>query len=177
MYLISYCRCWTMGGQGRTVDFRNTVIIMTSNLGSQQIQEMSANNDYEGMKQVVMDIVATHFRPEFINRVDETVVFHPLAKDQIRDIAKIQLQHLAARLHEQDFTMEISDEAIDVLGDAGFDPVYGARPLKRAIQQYLENPLAQMILKGEYMPGDVISIAAGDSELVFEPAERARQAG
>jgi ATP-dependent Clp protease ATP-binding subunit ClpB len=163
--------------QGRTVDFRNTVIIMTSNLGSQQIQEMSANNDYEGMKQVVMDIVATHFRPEFINRVDETVVFHPLAKDQIRDIAKIQLQHLAARLHEQDFTMEISDEAIDVLGDAGFDPVYGARPLKRAIQQYLENPLAQMILKGEYMPGDVISITADGSELVFVPVEHAQLAG
>ena len=163
--------------QGRTVDFRNTVIIMTSNLGSQQIQEMSANNDYEGMKQVVMDIVATHFRPEFINRVDETVVFHPLAKDQIRDIAKIQLQHLSARLQEQDFTMQISDEAIDVLGEAGFDPVYGARPLKRAIQQYLENPLAQMILKGEYMPGDVINITANDSELEFVPAERAQQAG
>ena len=163
--------------QGRTVDFRNTVIIMTSNLGSQQIQEMSANNDYEGMKQVVMDIVATHFRPEFINRVDETVVFHPLAKDQIRDIAKIQLQHLSARLQEQDFTMQISDEAIDVLGEAGFDPVYGARPLKRAIQQYLENPLAQMILKGEYMSGDVINITANDSELEFVPAERAQQAG
>lgn len=163
--------------QGRTVDFKNTVIIMTSNLGSQQIQEMSANNDYEGLKQVVMEIVSQHFRPEFINRVDETVVFHPLAKDQIRDIAKIQLQHLAARLHEQDFTMKISDEAIDVLGDAGFDPVYGARPLKRAIQQYLENPLAQMILKGEYMPGDVISIAAVDSELVFEPAERVQLVG
>jgi len=163
--------------QGRTVDFRNTVIIMTSNLGSQQIQEMASNNDYEGMKQVVMDIVATHFRPEFINRVDETVVFHPLAKEQIRDIAKIQLQHLAARLQEQDFNLQVSDEAIDVLGEAGFDPVYGARPLKRAIQQYMENPLAQMILKGEYIPGDVISITADDAELVFVPAERAQQAG
>ena len=162
--------------QGRTVDFRNTVIIMTSNLGSQQIQEMSVNNDYEGMKQVVMEIVSQHFRPEFINRVDETVVFHPLAKDQIRDIAKIQLQHLSARLLDQDFNMQISDEAIDVLGDAGFDPVYGARPLKRAIQQYLENPLAQMILKGDYMPGDVINIAANDSELVFVPVEHVQQA-
>ena len=162
--------------QGRTVDFRNTVIIMTSNLGSQKIQEMSTNNDYDGMKQVVMEIVSQHFRPEFINRVDETVVFHPLAKEQIRDIAKIQLQHLGARLHDQDFTMNISDEAIDVLGEAGFDPVYGARPLKRAIQQYLENPLAQMILKGEYMPGDVINIDAHDSELMFVPAERIQQA-
>ena len=163
--------------QGRTVDFRNTVIIMTSNLGSQQIQAMATDNDYEGMKKVVMEIVATHFRPEFINRVDETVVFHPLLKEQIRDIAKIQLQHLGKRLQEQDFTLQISDEAIDVLGEAGFDPVYGARPLKRAIQQYLENPLAQMILKGDYMPGDVIDIAAGDSELVFVPVERAQQAG
>ena len=162
--------------QGRTVDFRNTVIIMTSNLGSQQIQEMSVNNDYEGMKQVVMDIVSQHFRPEFINRVDETVVFHPLAKDQIREIAKIQLQLLAMRLHDQDFTMQISDEAIDILGEAGFDPVYGARPLKRAIQQYLENPLAQMILKGEYMPGDVINITANESELEFVPVERILQA-
>jgi len=162
---------------GRTVDFRNTVIIMTSNLGSQQIQELSANNDYEGMKQVVMDIVTQNFRPEFINRVDETVVFHPLIKEQIRDIAKIQLQHLAARLQEQDFNMQISDEAIDVLGEAGFDPVYGARPLKRAIQQYLENPLAQMILKGDYMPGDVINISADNSELVFVPVERVQRAG
>mgnify|MGYP000739875799 FL=1 len=163
--------------QGRTVDFKNTVIIMTSNLGSQQIQELSADNDYEGMKQVVMDIVAQNFRPEFINRVDETVVFHPLEKDQIRDIAKIQIQHLAARLHDQDLTLQISDEAIDVLGDAGFDPVYGARPLKRAIQQYLENPLAQMILKGDYMPGDVINITVSNAELEFVPIERVKQAG
>ena len=162
--------------QGRTVDFRNTVIIMTSNLGSQQIQEMASEDDYEGMKKVVMEIVATHFRPEFINRVDETVVFHPLKKEQIRDIAKIQLQHLSARLQEQDFTLQISDEAIDILGEAGFDPVYGARPLKRAIQQYLENPLAQMILKGEYLPGDVIEVNAGDSELVFVPVEHVKQA-
>ncbi len=163
--------------QGRTVDFRNTVIIMTSNLGSQKIQEMASENDYEGMKRVVMEIVAQNFRPEFINRVDETVVFHPLAKEQIRDIAKIQLQHLGARLQDQDFTLQIDDAAIDVLGEAGFDPVYGARPLKRAIQQYLENPLAQMILKGDYMPGDVISITANNAELEFMPVERVQQAG
>ncbi len=163
--------------QGRTVDFKNTVIIMTSNLGSQQIQEMSSNNDYEGMKQVVMDIVSQHFRPEFINRVDETVVFHPLGREQIREIAKIQMQQLDARLQEQDFTLHISEEAIDILGEAGFDPVYGARPLKRAIQQYLENPLAQMILNGDYMPGDVINIVANGSELEFVPAERIELAG
>lgn len=162
--------------QGRTVDFRNTVIIMTSNLGSQQIQELSTEKDYEGMKRVVMEIVAQNFRPEFINRVDETVVFHPLAKEQIREIAKIQLQQLDSRLQEQDFTLQISDEAIDVLAEAGFDPVYGARPLKRAIQQYLENPLAQMILKGDYMPGDVINISASDSGLNFLPVERAKVA-
>ncbi|MBE9563682.1 MAG: ATP-dependent chaperone ClpB [Proteobacteria bacterium] len=163
--------------QGRTVDFRNTVIIMTSNLGSQQIQELSANGDYDGMKKVVMEIVSQNFRPEFINRVDETVVFHPLAKDQIRDIAKIQLQHLASRLEDQEYTLHISDEAIDILGDAGFDPVYGARPLKRAIQKYLENPLAQMILKGDYLPGDVINISVNNSELVFVPVERVQQVG
>ena len=128
------------------------------------------------MKQVVMDIVSQHFRPEFINRVDETVVFHPLGREHIRNIAKIQLQHLDQRLQEQDFTLEISEEAIDVLGEAGFDPVYGARPLKRAIQQYLENPLAQMILRGEYMPGDVISVTANNSELEFVPVERVQQA-
>jgi ATP-dependent Clp protease ATP-binding subunit ClpB len=167
--------------QGRTVDFRNTVIIMTSNLGSQQIQEMSSGINgegvgYEGMKNVVMDIVSQHFRPEFINRIDEAVVFHPLAREQIREIAKIQLQHLDQRLHEHDFTMQISDEAIDMLGKAGFDPVYGARPLKRAIQQYLENPLAQMILRGDYMPGDVIKVTVKDSELQFESVDRIKKA-
>jgi ATP-dependent Clp protease ATP-binding subunit ClpB len=167
--------------QGRTVDFRNTVIIMTSNLGSQQIQEMSSGVNgegvgYEGMKNVVMDIVSQHFRPEFINRIDEAVVFHPLGREQIREIAKIQLQHLDQRLHEQDFTLQISDEAIDMLGKAGFDPVYGARPLKRAIQQYLENPLAQMLLRGDYMPGDVIKVTVNNSELQFEAVDRIQKA-
>jgi len=163
--------------QGRTVDFRNTVIVMTSNLGSQKIQEMAGDNDYAAMKNVVMDIVSQHFRPEFINRVDETVVFHPLGREHIREIAKIQLQQLDQRLNEQDFTLQISDEAIDMLGEAGFDPVYGARPLKRAIQQYLENPLAQMILRGDYMPGDVISVGVEGKELTFMSAEKVKQAG
>jgi len=162
--------------QGRTVDFRNTVIIMTSNLGSQQIQEMSSKEDYEGMKDVVMGIVSQHFRPEFINRVDETVVFHPLGREQIRKIARIQLRHLHERLKERDFELNISDAAIDMLGEAGFDPVYGARPLKRAIQQSLENPLAEMLLQGDYLPGDTIGIDVRDGELVFQPAVRAQEA-
>jgi len=153
--------------QGRTVDFRNTVIIMTSNLGSQQIQELSTSGDYEGMKKVVMDIVGQHFRPEFINRVDETVVFHPLSRKQIRSIAKIQIEHLRQRLHDQDITIKLSEAALDKLGEAGFDPVYGARPLKRAIQQYLENPLAQQLLQGEYIAGDTIEVGVKDDELTF----------
>ena len=151
-------------GHGRTVDFRNTVIVMTSNLGSHLIQEMAGEDDYAAMKAAVMQVVGTHFRPEFINRVDETVVFHPLKKDQIRGIAEIQLQGLKARLAERDLELEISDAFMERLVDAGFDPVYGARPLKRAIQQELENPLAQQLLAGKYQPGEVITVDLdGDS--------------
>ncbi|MBT8127356.1 MAG: ATP-dependent chaperone ClpB [Gammaproteobacteria bacterium] len=153
--------------QGRTVDFRNTVIIMTSNLGSHQIQDLSVQGDYEGMKQAVMDIVGQHFRPEFINRVDETVVFHPLGREQIRSIANIQIDHLRRRLQEKDISLDVSDAALDKLGEAGFDPVYGARPLKRAIQHYLENPLAQQLLVGEYVAGDVIRVDVKDGEITF----------
>jgi ATP-dependent Clp protease ATP-binding subunit ClpB len=153
--------------QGRTVDFKNTVIIMTSNLGSHQIQELSVANDYEGMKKAVMDIVGQHFRPEFINRVDETVVFHPLGREQIRSIANIQIEHLHQRLQEKDIALDVSEAALDKLGEAGFDPVYGARPLKRAIQQYLENPLAQRLLVGDYIEGDVIRVDLKDGEISF----------
>jgi ATP-dependent Clp protease ATP-binding subunit ClpB len=153
--------------QGRTVDFRNTVIIMTSNLASQQIQEMSAAGDYEGVKKAVMEIVGQHFRPEFINRVDETVVFHPLGREQIRTIANIQIEHLRKRLQEKDIVLEVSDAALDKLGEAGFDPVYGARPLKRAIQQRLENPLAQQLLTGEFIAGDTISVDVRDDQITF----------
>ncbi|MDH5712169.1 MAG: AAA family ATPase, partial [Gammaproteobacteria bacterium] len=163
--------------QGRTVDFRNTVIIMTSNLGSQQIQEMSTSGDYEGMKKVVMDIVGQHFRPEFINRVDETVVFHPLGREQIRSIAKIQIEHLRKRLADLDIAIELSESALDKLGEAGFDPVYGARPLKRAIQQYLENPLAQQLLLGEYMAGDTIEVDVKNDELVFSKSQPMKAVG
>ncbi|MFT5335778.1 MAG: ATP-dependent Clp protease ATP-binding subunit ClpB [Halioglobus sp.] len=145
-------------GQGRTVDFRNTVIVMTSNLGSDIIQEMAGDENYEQIKSAVMTVVGSHFRPEFINRIDESVVFHPLIKEQIRSIAEIQLQSLRARLSEREITLELSDSFMDALVDAGFDPVYGARPLKRAIQQKLENPLAQGILAGGFQSGSVVVV-------------------
>ena len=154
-------------GQGRTVDFRNTVVAMTSNLGSHLIQEMAAQDDHETMKAAVMDVVGTHFRPEFINRVDESVVFHPLQVEQIRGIAVIQLKDLQTRLAERELSLQISDAFMDRLVLAGFDPVYGARPLKRAIQQELENPLAQRILAGEFPPGSVISVDIEDSVTRF----------
>jgi len=157
-------------GQGRTVDFRNTVIVMTSNLGSQMIQEMAGDDNYEAMKESVMEVVAQHFRPEFINRVDDVVVFHPLSRADIRKIVDIQLEYLHDRLAERDMTILISDAARDRLADAGFDPVYGARPLKRAIQQQVENPLAQDILRGKFKPGDTIEVAVGEDHLEFQIA-------
>ena len=153
-------------GHGRTVDFRNTVIVMTSNLGSDRIQELHGQG-YDVMKQAVMEVVGTHFRPEFINRVDEIVVFHPLDRKQIRAIASIQIEGLRKRLADRDMSLEISDQALDLLGNVGFDPVYGARPLKRAIQQRLENGLAQRILAGEFGPGDGIKVDVADGELQF----------
>ncbi|WP_043804694.1 ATP-dependent chaperone ClpB [Arenimonas malthae] len=156
-------------GQGRTVDFRNTVIVMTSNLGSQHIQELSGEGDaaYVQMKAAVMGVVQSHFRPEFINRLDEIVVFHPLGRDQIQAIARIQTAYLSKRLAERQIRLEISDEALALLGNVGFDPVYGARPLKRAIQQQLENPLAQKILAGEFGQGDTVRIGAEGGTLTF----------
>jgi ATP-dependent Clp protease ATP-binding subunit ClpB len=158
-------------GQGRTVNFKNTVVVMTSNLGSQVIQEMAGEENYQKMKDAVMEIVAQHFRPEFINRVDETVVFHPLGKDQIRAIARIQVAQLQKRLGERGIGLDVSDTALDKLGRAGYDPVYGARPLKRAIQQQLENPLAQKILAGEFGPGDTIDVDARDIGFEFNKAK------
>ncbi len=154
-------------GQGRTVDFRNTVIVMTSNLGSDIIQEMSGEENYAAMKAAVMEIVGTRFRPEFINRIDEAVVFHPLGRAQIRTISKIQIEHLHKRLQDREIGFDISDEALDLLGEAGFDPVYGARPMKRAIQQQLENPLAQEILAGNFQAGDVIKVIVKNDALQF----------
>ena len=155
-------------GQGRTVDFRNTVIVMTSNLGSQQIQQLSGSENYDAMKAAVMEIVGSHFRPEFINRVDESVVFHPLGQEEIRAIARIQVEYLHRRLADREIGLEISDEALDRLGEAGFDPVYGARPLKRAIQNRIENPLAQKILAGEYLPGSTVRVDLREEDFVFE---------
>jgi ATP-dependent Clp protease ATP-binding subunit ClpB len=157
-------------GQGRTVDFRNTVIVMTSNLGSQLIQEFSTDDTPEGytkMKAMVMGVVQAHFRPEFINRLDDIVVFHPLDKAQIRQIAKIQLRGLEKRLGERGIRLELAEKALDFLGNIGFDPVYGARPLKRAIQAQIENPLAQKILAGEYANGDTVRVEAEGGKLAF----------
>ncbi len=156
-------------GQGRTVDFRNTVIVMTSNLGSQLIQEQAGDSeaDYLQMKAAVLGVVQAHFRPEFINRLDELVVFRPLEKQQIRKIALIQLTALEKRLAERQLKLEISEKALDLLGNVGFDPVYGARPLKRAIQQQLENPLAKEILEGRYAPGSTIAVDVAGGHLVF----------
>jgi ATP-dependent Clp protease ATP-binding subunit ClpB len=153
-------------GHGRTVDFRNSVIVMTSNIGSSRIQELALEG-YDAMKAAVMDIVGQHFRPEFINRVDEMVVFHPLDREQIKLIAGIQLGHLRKRMEANNFGMEVSDEALELLAEAGFDPVYGARPLKRAIQNEIENPLAQKILSGDLTPGKTIRIDVKDGRFIF----------
>ena len=157
-------------GQGRTVDFRNTVIVMTSNLGSSLIQELSGDTpeSYTQMKAAVMGVVQAHFRPEFINRLDDIVVFHPLDKAQIREIARIQTRYLAKRLAERQIVLELDDSALALLGNVGFDPVYGARPLKRAIQAQLENPLAQKILAGEFGAGDTVRVRAEGGQLHFE---------
>ncbi|MDR6642975.1 ATP-dependent Clp protease ATP-binding subunit ClpB [Luteibacter sp. 1214] len=159
-------------GQGRTVDFRNTVIVMTSNLGSNLIQEQAGDSeaDYMQMKASVLGVVQAHFRPEFINRLDDLVVFRPLDKKQIRSIARIQLDYLAKRLADRQLSLELSDKALDLLGSAGFDPVYGARPLKRAIQQQLENPLAQRILQGAFSAGQTIRVDSDGNHLIFEAA-------
>src|SRR5579872_4101551 len=163
-------------GQGRTVDFRNTVIIMTSNLGSQVIQEYAGEKNYARMRSAVMEIVQQSFRPEFINRIDDIVVFHPLGTAQIRSIVDIQLLYLRKRLAERNMDVTLDDAARDLLGEAGFDPVYGARPLKRAIQQQIENPLAQRILRGEFLPGDRIRVGARDGQLTFGKVEERKAA-
>ena len=157
-------------GQGRTVDFRNTVIIMTSNLGSQVIQELAGEEKYELMKSTLMDIVGQHFRPEFVNRIDDIVVFHPLERGQLYEIAKIQVEYLRRRLQARDLDMVLSEAALDKISAAGFDPVYGARPLKRAIQTQIENPLAQEILRGRFAPGDVIRVNVEGDRFVFDKA-------
>ncbi|KZN12305.1 ATP-dependent chaperone ClpB [Marinomonas sp. TW1] len=154
-------------GQGRTVDFRNTVIVMTSNLGSDLIQEYQSDDQYDEIKAKVMSVVGTHFRPEFINRIDETVVFHPLMRSQIKGIAAIQLAHLNDRLEEMGMTLTMSDAAQERLAEVGYDPVYGARPLKRAIQQWVENPLANELLSGQFVTGDQILADVKGSDIVF----------
>jgi ATP-dependent Clp protease ATP-binding subunit ClpB len=164
-------------GHGRTVDFRNTVVVMTSNLGSDRIQSMADERDYATMKSTVMEVVTRHFRPEFINRIDDLVVFHSLEKEQIRAIAEIQIRRVAGRLREQDIDLRVTTAARDHLGRAGFDPVYGARPLKRAIQTGLETPLAREILGGGYGPGDTVEVDAGPAGLTFRNASHRKRSG
>lgn len=154
-------------GQGRTVDFRNTVIVMTSNLGSQSIQEMAGEENYDAMKAAVMEVVGQHFRPEFINRVDESVVFHPLRREDIQAIASIQVGHLQKRLRDKDINLDVTDKAYALLAEAGYDPVYGARPLKRAIQQLLEDPLAKALLEGKFKAGDTIKASSDGETMQF----------
>jgi ATP-dependent Clp protease ATP-binding subunit ClpB len=154
-------------GQGRTVDFKNTVIVMTSNLGSDVIQLLAGEENYDVMKSAVMDVVSGHFRPEFINRVDESVVFHPLAKDELRGIASVQIELLNRRLGEHDLKLQLNNAVLDKLLEAGFDPVYGARPLKRVIQQLIENPLAESILAGHFAPGAEITGSLKEGKVVF----------
>ncbi|MFT5521315.1 MAG: ATP-dependent Clp protease ATP-binding subunit ClpB, partial [Enterobacterales bacterium] len=163
-------------GQGRTVDFRNTVIIMTSNLGSDVIQSMyeesasdkSSSEQYLAMKAAISDIVGQNFRPEFINRIDEMVVFHPLDKEQIKGIAKIQIKQIVERLAEREITLEVTEQTLAAIAEIGFDPIFGARPLKRAIQQRLENPLANAILSGDIDSGETIVADWVDTELVLK---------
>ncbi|EEX95468.1 hypothetical protein VIOR3934_12715 [Vibrio orientalis CIP 102891 = ATCC 33934] len=153
-------------GQGRTVDFRNTVVIMTSNLGSARIQENFATLDYQGMKEQVMDVVSKHFRPEFLNRVDESVVFHPLGQEHIKSIASIQLLRLSKRMEEKGYSLDVSEKALDLIAQVGFDPVYGARPLKRAIQQSVENPLAKAILAGKVIPDKPVKLLVSNDQII-----------
>jgi ATP-dependent Clp protease ATP-binding subunit ClpB len=155
-------------GQGRTVDFKNTVIIMTSNIGSDIIQSFGDDSQYENMKANVMAELSQHFKPEFINRVDESVVFHPLIAEQIQKIAAIQINLLANRLRDKEIELNVSQEALALIASAGFDPLFGARPLKRAIQQGIENPLAQKLLAGGYTSNSTIQIDVADGELIFK---------
>jgi len=154
-------------GQGRTVDFRNTVVVMTSNLGSELIHDAGARLSSDDMQTTVMERVSEHFRPEFLNRIDESVVFHSLEKEHIRDIATIQLGVLTERLADRSLRLALSDEVMRHLADVGFDPVYGARPLKRAIQRLIENPLAQALLAGDFAPGNMIEATLLNDKIVF----------
>jgi ATP-dependent Clp protease ATP-binding subunit ClpB len=159
-------------GHGRTVDFRNTVLVMTSNLGSQSIQQLTEAGRTHAIKETVMGVVTQHFRPEFLNRIDDVVVFHPLGREHMQGIVGIQLGALTARLKEQDVGIELTEAAKTLLIEQGYDPVYGARPLKRAIQRSLENPLAERLLAGEFAPGDVVDVDAKHGDFTF-----ARRAG
>jgi ATP-dependent Clp protease ATP-binding subunit ClpB len=158
-------------GQGRTVDFRNTIIVITSNLGSDIIQELAGEERYEQMKQAVMEVVGQHFRPEFVNRLDEIIVFHPLQRDEIQRIARLQVEIVAGRLAASGIGLELTPAALEHLANAGYDPIYGARPLKRVIQSSLGNPLAREILAGNYPSGRTVVVDVDDGKLTFTASE------
>jgi ATP-dependent Clp protease ATP-binding subunit ClpB len=161
-------------GQGRTVDFTNTIIVMTSNIGSQAIQQISVEGgDEDQIRDAVKEVLQTHFLPEFLNRIDETIIFHPLGRKEVRKIVEIQLEHLKKQLEATGLNFEISDKAIDAIANQGYDPVYGARPLKRVIQQKVQNPLATEILKGQFEEGSVVRIDFRDDEFQIENTELA----
>jgi ATP-dependent Clp protease ATP-binding subunit ClpB len=160
--------------QGHTVDFKNSIIIMTSNIGSQYILDIAGDDSrYEEMRSRVMDAMRANFRPEFLNRVDDIIIFHSLLKEQLREIIKLQVERLKERLEERKLSLKLSEAALDFIAEIGYDPVYGARPLKRAIQRYLETAIAKSILRGDYQPGDVIFVDVEDERLTFKrlPAE------
>jgi ATP-dependent Clp protease ATP-binding subunit ClpB len=159
-------------GHGRTVDFRNTVLIMTSNLGGQLIQDM-ANRDFEDVRNAVLGVLREHFRPEFLNRIDEVIVFKQLTREQIKTIVDLQLTRLEKRLAERKVSLVVTDAAKDLLAERGWDPVYGARPLKRTIQRLVQDPLALRLLEGEFKEGDNVRVDAEDGELRFEKAQAA----
>ena len=154
-------------GHGRTVDFRNAVIVMTSNLGSHLIQELAGASNYKAMKSAVLEVTANHFAPEFMNRIDESIVFHPLTRKHLRQIIEIQLRFLQDRLAQRDLEFSVDESALNQLAKAGYDPVYGARPLRRAVQSRLENPLAKEILAGKFSPGDKITVTWSNNQFEF----------
>lgn len=163
-------------GQGRTVDFRNTMIIMTSNLGAEYLTQLKDGDDSDLVREQVMEVVRSHFRPEFLNRIDEIILFHRLKRDEMGAIVDIQLERLLKLLSERKITLELDDDARHWLANKGYDPVYGARPLKRVIQKYVQDPLAEQILSGQIPDGSLVKVTSGSDRLLFRPRQAVNEA-
>ena len=163
-------------GQGRTVDFRNTMIIMTSNLGAEYLTQLKDGDDSDLVREQVMEVVRSHFRPEFLNRIDEIILFHRLKRDEMGAIVDIQLERLLKLLSERKITLELDDDARNWLANKGYDPVYGARPLKRVIQKYVQDPLAEQILSGQIPDGSLVKVTSGSDRLLFRPRQAVNEA-